>query len=174
MMKKLILATLCATAFGLTACEKKPNEATMNSTESSAASITTLSHGVNEDIRLDLETIQSLSNAKAQEALKFQEDVMQAAQKADKAEIGRVVASMDNYVDKFNDELDALQLKSSEADSIREKMKESNDLGLDLAEAGVETPPDMDKINALQKEASELQQTLVQDMQRLQNQVTTK
>lgn len=174
-MKKLIIASLCATALGLTACDKKQNEAETTSTTANApAVIAALSHGVDADIRADLDKIQTLSNAKAQEALKFQNDVMQAAQQGDKAALDAVVKSMDQYVDRFNDELEALQLKSSEADSIRDKMKESNDLGLDLAEAGVETPPNMEKITELQKKATELQQALLQEMQTLQNKVTAK
>ena len=174
-MKKLILASLCATALGLTACEKKPNDAeTTTSTTTAPTTVTALTNGVDADIRADLDKIQTLSNAKAQEALKFQNDVMQAAQKGDKAALDAVVDSMDKYVDSFNDELEALDLKSSEADSIRDKMKESNDLGLDLAEAGVETPPNMEKITELQKKATELQQSLLQEMQTLQTKVTAK
>ncbi len=174
-MKKLILASLCAVALGLTACEKKPNDAeTTTSTTTAATTVTALSNGVDADIRADLDKIQTLSNAKAQEALKFQNDVMQAAQKGDKAALDAVVDSMDKYVDSFNDELEALDLKSAEADSIRDKMKESNDLGLDLAEAGVETPPNMEKITELQKKATELQQSLLQEMQTLQTKVTAK
>lgn len=174
-MKKLILAALCATALGLTACEKKPAENTTAATESAApTTVVSLSNGVVDDIRGDLDKIQTLSNAKAQEALKFQNDVMQAAQKGDKAALDAVVDSMEKYVDSFNDELEALSLKSSEADSIRDKMQESNDLGLDLAEAGVENPPDMNKINDLQKKATELQQSLLQEMQTLQTKVTAK
>ena len=174
-MKKLILASLFAVALGLTACEKEPNDAeTTTSTTTAPTTVTALTNGVDADIRADLDKIQTLSNAKAQEALKFQNDVMQAAQKGDKAALDAVVDSMDKYVDSFNDELEALDLKSSEADSIRDKMKESNDLGLDLAEAGVETPPNMEKITELQKKATELQRSLLQEMQTLQTKVTAK
>lgn len=176
-MKKLIIASLCAAALGLTACDKKSAETTSTQTETQTAPatvVTSLSNGVVDDIRTDLDQIQTLSNTKAQEALKFQNDVMQAAQKGDKAALDAVVDSMEKYVDSFNDELEALNLKSSEADSIRDKMKESNDLGLDLAEAGVENPPNMEKITELQKKATELQQSLLQDMQALQTKINTK
>lgn len=176
-MKKILIASLCLSALGLTACDKKTNEtATTAQTTTPTVATTTaaLSQGVTEDIRTDLDQIHTLSNAKAQEALKFQNDVMQAAQKEDKAALDAVVDSMEKYVDDFNDELEALKLKSSEADSIRDKMKASNELGLDLAEAGIETPVDMNKITELQKKATELQQSLLQEMQTLQTQVSVK
>lgn len=172
MMKKVLLATLCASAFGLSACDKKPNEVTTANT-TATETVQSFSNNVKEDIRSDLDQIEKLSNTKAQEALSFQNEVMEAAQKGDKAALDKVVDSMEKYVDNFNDELEALKLKSKEVDSIRNKMKESNELGLDLAEAGVETPPNVDKINELQKKATELQQALLQEMQTLQTQITT-
>ena len=90
-MKKLILASLCAVALGLTACEKKPNDAETTTSTTAATTVTALTNGVDADIRADLDKIQTLSNAKAQEALKFQNDVMQAAQKGDKAALDAVV-----------------------------------------------------------------------------------
>ncbi|QIO10127.1 hypothetical protein [Acinetobacter lanii] len=186
-MKKLLLASLCMTAFTLTACDKKPNEATPTTTENttvttnapattatSAAPAGVLSNNVVADIRSDLDQLQTLSNTKAQEALKFQNEVTQAAQKGDKAALDQVVDQMDKYVDAFNDELEALNLKSAEGDALRDKMKDSNELGLELAEEGVKTPPNTDKINALQKKATDLQQSLLQDMQSLQSKVNGK
>ena len=75
---------------------------------------------------------------------------------------------MEKYVDSFNDDLEALKLKSTEANGLRDKMKDSNELGLELAEAGVETKPDMNKVNELQKKAVDLQQSILTDMQALQ------
>ena len=176
-MKKLLLASLCMTAFALTACDKKPNDSTSTSTEkttTATASTASLSNNVVADIRSDLDQIQTLSNTKAQEALKFQTDVTQAAQKGDKAALDKVVKQMDEYVDTFNDELEDLKLKSSEGDAVRSKMKESNKVGLELAEEGIKSPPDVTKITELQKKATEIQQALLQDMQSLQAKVNSK
>lgn len=175
-MKKLLLASLCATALTLTACDKKPNENTTSKAENTAtpAVVTSLSENVVADIRSDLDQIQTLSNAKAQEALKFQTDVTQAAQKGDKAALDTVVDHMKTYVGGFNDDLKSLALKSKEGDSLRGKMQESNNLGLELAQAGVKMPPDMTKITELQKKATDSQQALLQDMQALQAKITAK
>lgn len=173
-MKKLLIASLCMTAFTLTACDKKPNESATATSETQApATMTALSNNVVADIKSDLEQIESLSNAKAQEALSFQTEVTQAAQNGDKKALDTVVDKMEKYVDSFNNDLEALKLKSTEADVLRDKMKDSNDLGLELAEAGVETNPDMNKVTELQKKAVELQQSILTDMQALQAKVKT-
>lgn len=174
-MKKLLLASLCMTAVALTACDKKPND-TAAKTENGApaATLASMSHDNAADIKSDLNQIETLSNTKAQEALKFQNEVNEAAQKGEKSALDAVVVKMDTYVAAFNKDLDALKLKSSEADSLRGKMKESNDLGLELAKAGVENPPNMTKITELQKKATDLQQALLTEMQTLQVKVNGK
>ncbi|EZQ03015.1 MULTISPECIES: hypothetical protein [unclassified Acinetobacter] len=172
-MKKLLIASICTTAVFLTACDKKSNDQS-SPTAAETVQSNTLSTNVNADIQHDLDLLDQISNTKAQEALAFQNEVTQAAQNNNKAELDAVVEKMDNYVDQFNDDLDKLALKSTEGASLRDKMKESNELGLDLAEAGVKEKPDMNEITELQKKAVELQQSLLQDMQNLKNQVGTK
>lgn len=172
-MKKLLIASLCTTAVFLTACDKKSNDQS-SPTAAETVQSNTLSTNVNADIQHDLDLLDQISNTKAQEALAFQNEVTQAAQNNNKAELDAVVEKMDNYVDQFNDDLDKLALKSTEGASLRDKMKESNELGLDLAEAGVKEKPDMNEITELQKKAVELQQNLLQDVQNLKNQVGTK
>lgn len=174
-MKKLLVASLCMTALALTACDKKTNpDSSSTQAENTATVVTTLSDNVLTDIRSDLDQIQTLSNAKAQEALKFQTDVTDAAQKGDKAALDTVVDQMKTYVGAFNDDLKALALKSKEGDAVRIKMQESNNLGLELAQAGVKMPPDMNKITELQKKAIDSQQALLQDMQALQTKINAK
>ncbi len=41
-----------------------------------------------------------------------------------------MVEKTETYVKQFNDELDALTLKSAEVDALREKMQDANDLGV--------------------------------------------
>lgn len=171
-MKKLLLASLCMASVALTACDKKPNEAATTSTDNqpvATQATVSLSKDVAADIKSDLTQIQTLSTNKAKEALEFQNEVTQAAQKNDKAALEGIVEKMKSYTENFNKELDALTLKSSEVDAVRSKMKEANNLGVELSEAGLKNPPDMNEINALQKKATEMQQALLTEMQTLQN-----
>lgn len=175
-MKKLLLASLCMATVTLTACDKKPHDAAAPASGSSSTSqpaATSFSTGKAADIKSDLMLIQNMSTTKAKEALTFQSEVTQAAQKGDKAALQGIVGKMKTYVDSFNADLDALSLKSSEVDSVRKKMKESNNLGVELSEAGLSSTPDMNKITELQKKATELQQSLLTDMQNLQNTANT-
>lgn len=171
-MKKLLLASMCMTTLALAACDKKPNENTTAVAEKNdTPAMTTLSNNVMADIKTDLAQLEMLSNTKAQEALSFQTEVTQAAQSGDQKALEGVVDKMEKYMDTFNDDLDALKLKSTEASNLREKMKQSNELGVELAEAGIEKNPNMEKINELQKKGVELQESILKDMQDLQSKV---
>lgn len=172
-MKKVLIATLCASAFALTACDKKPADASAATDSKPAAAAVSLSSNNAADIKSDLAQIQTLSTAKAKEAIEFQNEVMQAAQKGDKTALEGVVGKMKAYVDGFNKELDGLALKSSEAVSVREKIKESNNLGVEMSEAGLASKPDPKKIEELQKQGMALQKSLLTEMQALQTKANT-
>lgn len=165
-MKKLLIATLCATAFTLVACDKKPNEA--NGTTAAAVS---LSQNVTADIKADLASIETLSQTKAQEAIEFQTKLLEAAQKNDKAAVDAVLKSMKDAVESFNNDLKGLTLKSSEVDAVRNKMTETNKISVELTEAGMTAKPDQEKIVELSKKSNTLQQELLADMQALQAKV---
>ena len=173
-MKKLLLATLCVSAFALTACDKKPADASASGTDSkpTAAAVSLSTNNV-ADIKDDLMAIQSISTAKAKEALNFQTEVMQAAQKGDKEALKGVIDKMKTYVDGFNKDLDGIAIKSSEVASVRDKMKESNKLGVEMSELGLSGSPDQQKIMELQNKGIELQKSLMTEMQALQTKVNT-
>lgn len=170
-MKKRLLASLCVAAAALTACNQKPNEATPSSEKTVATAQTaapSMSTNNNTDIKNDLNQVQTLSNSRAQEAIDFQNKATQAAQKGDKATLNSIVTEMKTYIDKLNTDLDALALKSTEVAAIRDKMKESNNLGIELSETSIVDNPDMKKITELQNRATALQKELVAEMQTLQ------
>ena len=182
-MKKILLASLCMTALTLTACNKKPNEApatttqdttvtttTPATTEMSAKNMTLSSNNIT-DIKNDLSKLQTLSNSRAKEAVDFQNKATQAAQKGDKTTLDRTVADMKTYIMKFNKELDDLTLNSSEVDTMRNKIKKSNDLGMQISEEGTAKSPDMKKMTELQNEAAKLQKELINDMQALETKI---
>ena len=105
-MKKLLLATLCASALALTACDKKPADAASGTDSKPAAAAASLSTNNAADIKSDLTALQTMSTAKAKEALNFQTEVMQAAQKGDKkknpksSKKGKMPAGLKAYMDK--------------------------------------------------------------------------
>lgn len=180
-MKKRLLASLCFAALALTACDKKTNEAPASSSTSSAVSTPastqpatpTLSSNNAADIKNDLNQIQTLSTSRTKEASDLQNKANEAAQKGDKASLNTIVAEMKTYIGRFNQDLDALNLKSSEVDAVREKIKESNNVGIELSEASIATTPDTKKITELQNRATALQKELVSETQALQSKAKT-
>ncbi|MFD1438812.1 hypothetical protein HLH14_11255 [Acinetobacter sp. ANC 4282] len=180
-MKKRLLASLCFAAMALTACDKKPNEAPASSSTSPAATppastqpaTAALSSNNAADIKNDLKQIETLSNSRAKEASALQNKANEAAQKSDKASLNAIVADMKTYIARFNQDLDALKLKSSELDAVRDKIKESNNIGIELSEASIANTPDSKKITELQNRATKLQKELVTEMQALQTKAKT-
>lgn len=178
-MKTPLLASLCVAALALTACEKKPNEAPASSATTTSSPASTqpatavLSTNNIKDIKNDLIEIQTLSQNRSKEALDLQNKANQAAQKNDKAALNTIIAEMKTYIANFNQDLDALALKSTELDKVRSKIKESNNLGIELSEESIAEKPDMKKIAELRDRATQLQKELVADMQALENKVKT-
>jgi len=172
-MNKLILASIFFTTLTLTACDKKTENNASSETEVSKQKVT-LSKNVNADIKHDLGIIDEISAKKAEEALKFQPEVSKAVQNNNKAELKAIVEKMETYVDQFNDDLDKLPLKSTEGLSVKEKLKDANKLGLDLAEEGIKEKPDSKEINELQDKAIKLQHEILTEVQDLKKRTDTK
>ncbi len=175
-MKKRLLASLCFSAMALTACDKKPNEAPASSSTRPASTqpaTAALSSNNAADIKNDLKQIETLSNSRAKEAVALQNKANEAAQKSDKASLNAIVAEMKTYIARFNQDLDTLNLKSSELDAVRDKIKESNNIGIELSEASIANTPDSKKITELQNRATQLQKELLTEMQALQTKAKT-
>ncbi len=163
-MKKLLIATLCASAFALTACDKKTAD---TATAKETAPAVALSSNNAADIKSDLAAIKALSIAKAQESTEAQTKLLESAKTGDKAAVEEMVKGMKTFTEGYNKELDALALKSSEVDSARQKMKEFQNVNVELSEAAISAKPDPTKMGELAKKAGELQQALAAEMQKL-------
>jgi len=168
-MKKLLISTLCVASLALVACDKKPhdNNASGAGTATTAPAVQ-YSTNNNADIKSDLTQVQTLSNTRAQEAVNFQTEIMKSAQTGDQNAVKDTVSKMKSFVEGFNKDLDNLTLKSSEVDNFRNKMKETNTISIEMAEAGLSSPPDMNKITELQKKAADNQKEMLTIMQTLQ------
>lgn len=161
-MKKLLITTLCISAFALTACDKKTEDS-----KATAAPVVSLSTNNNADIKSDLAALETLADTKAQEAMKAQEKFMTEVKTDEKGAVTNMLKEMTTFVDGYNSSLDALKLKSTEADAARKKMKELNTLTVQLGEAGMAEKPNQTVITQLTKNANDLQVQLQADMQAL-------
>ena len=186
-MKKLLLTTLCVSAVALTACDKKPADTSSTGSDTKPATTitantenkpvtpsTSLSQNNIADIKSDLTAIQTVSTNKSKEALSFQTEISQAAKTGDKNALKGIVEKMKTYVESFNNDLDALTIKSAEVASVRDKMKESNKLGVEMSELGLSGSADSQKVMEIQKKGIALQQSLMTEVQALQAKVNAK
>lgn len=164
-MKKLLLSILCVSSLAITACEKKP---LYNNDSRHAVAVIILSKDNAANIENDLTQLQTLSNTKAEEVGNLQTEIMKAAQTGDLSAVRAKVDKLKIFVEGFNKELDELPLQSAEVSALKDKIKETNEISSQMAEASVSSSPDMDKITELQKKAIENQKVLLAEIQRLQ------
>lgn len=165
-MKKRLLSILCVAALVLTACDKKP---LYNNGSGHAVAVMILSKDNAANIENDLTQLQTLSNTKAEEAINIQTQITKAAQRGDLSAVRTLVDKLKIFVDGFNKDLDELPLQSSEVSALKDKMKETNEIGIQIAEEGVfSSSPDMDKITELQNKAIENQKIMLAEIQILQ------
>ena len=176
-MKKLLLTTACMVGLTLAGCSK-PTEpaksappqrttATAPSTPTPATSgnMTTNQH---EDIRNDLNHLQTLTNSKAETAMNFQDRMMKAVQANNRDQIQSVMKDMRGFMTEFNHDLKTLSLKSQEVHELRNKFIHSNELGLELTRLSTEAKPDEAKIKQLQQQVMNVQNDIMRDVQTLQ------
>ena len=71
----------------------------------------------------------------------------------------------------FNTALDATKFKSSEVAALSEKFKQVHLLGVELAQENTKSPPQMQRITALEAEISVIQQSSISEMRALQHMI---
>lgn len=165
MMKKILIATLCATALTLTACDKKAADT------AAATPAVQLSSNNTADIKTDMATFETFTTAKAKEAVDFQTKAAQAAQTGDKKAAEAVVGEMEKFFADYNKGLDELAVKSTEVDSLRQNSKKMMTLTVDMLKQSTSEKPDTQKIMDIQKEMSEVQKTLLDEQQAIKQKI---
>lgn len=162
-MKKIIMTTLCLAAFSLTACDKKVDQPE-SADKSSQQESNSLSTNNKSDIKADFEAIAKLSTSKSEEALKMQEEALNAT---DPAAAKNVVENNKKYFDQFNDDLNKIKLKSSEVNDIRAQMINLNKITFEMMDQGMSGTPDMNKITELQTKVEKATADLSANMQKV-------
>lgn len=156
-MKKILIATLCTTALVLSACDKKATDT------AAATPAVQLSSNNTADIKNDMSAFETLSTAKAKEALDFQTKATQAAQAGDKNAAQTVISDMEKFFSSYNKELDSLALKSTEVDSLRQNTKKIMNLTVEMMKQGTSGTPDPQKMMDIQKQMTEAQKALLDE-----------
>lgn len=115
----------------------------------------------------DLEKIEAITLQKSEEAQVFQEQVAEATQNSDRAALQASVKKIEQYVLKFNQELDALDLQTKEGQAIREKIKLSNSYGIEIAIESLKEQPDINKLSDLKMQIHTAQVDMQKHMETL-------
>lgn len=116
-------------------------------------------------IQTDYTLLETLSLNNAKQALDFQARVMEAALDQNQNAIRNLMPEMELFIKKFNQDLNALPLKSIEVKSLREKMVISNQLSIEILNLSLAHKPDQMKLIELQKRANAVQHELLTETQ---------
>lgn len=115
----------------------------------------------------DLKKIEAITLQKSEEAQVFQDQVSLATQNNDRVALQVAVQQIEKYVLKFNQELDALDLQTSEGQAIREQLKVSNSVGIELAAESLKDKPDLYKLSDLKMQTHTAQESMQKHMEAL-------
>ena len=167
-MNKKWLPILIVTTFSLTAC----NESKQHQTPSdSTTAYKNLSIANLADIKADLDTLDQISNKNSQAILNAQDALKAARQNKEVDTIPALLEQLKTHSLAFNTALDATNFKSSEVAALSEKFKQVHLLGVELAQENTKSPPQMQRITALEAEISVIQQSSISEMRALQHMI---
>ena len=167
-MNKKWLPILIVTTFSLTAC----NESKQHQTPSdSTTAYKNLSIANLADIKADLDTLDQISNKNSQAILNAQDALKAARQNNEGDTIPALLEQLKTHSLAFNTALDATNFKSQEGAALREKFKQVHLLGVELAQENTKSPPQMQRITALEAEISVIQQSSISEMRALQHMI---
>lgn len=167
-MNKTWLPILIMTTFSLAAC----NESKQHQTPSdSTTAYKNLSIANLADIKADLDTLDQISNKNSQAILNAQDALKAARQNKEVDTIPALLEQLKTHSLAFNTALDATNFKSQEGAALREKFKQVHLLGVELAQENTKSPPQMQRITALEAEISVIQQSSISEMRALQHMI---
>ena len=167
-MNKKWLPILIMTTFSLTAC----NESKQHQTPSdSTTAYKNLSTANPTDIKADLDALDQISNKNSQAILNTQDALNAARQNKEVDTIPALLEQLKTHSLVFNTALDATKFKSSEVAALSEKFKQVHLLGVELAQENTKSPPQMQRITALEAEISVIQQSSISEMRALQHMI---
>ena len=165
-MKKLTLLALVASMAAFTACSKPVTEVKQGESAATAqvSKPVKLSTDNPTDIQADIDKLQAYGATQEPKSRELGQRMEAAMQQKNKAEIDKLFPELKAFVETSNKELRAIELKSSEANELREKMIENSLISIEMSEVVIQTDPeklDIEKVKPLQEKAMKAQQELI-------------
>lgn len=149
-MKKFCITLLCATTVMLSACDQN------NKTDQNQSVAThELSTNNIADIKQDLELLKKHSDEQAEKSIEFQDRFSNTLASQPSAQLAMEEVTI--FFNDSNKHLDALKIKSSEANQERQILKEINLLTIQLTQTAVSNQADPQKIEEIQIKLQNLQ-----------------
>lgn len=176
-MKKLAIVALISGMTALTACSKPVTEVKNGEAQGTVQQKVQLSTDNKADIQADIDAVQAFGLAQEKNAESLQAKMESAMKSKNQQELNNVLEDFKIFVAKSNDELNALTLKSTEVNRLREKMIENSLLGLEVSQILFTTPADKvdpAKVQPLQEKAMKAQQELMLISQEIQEKIQDK
>ena len=167
-MNKKLLPILIVTTFSLTACNESKQHQTPSDSTTAYKNLRTANPT---DIKADLDALDQISNKNSQAILNTQDALNAARQNKEVDTIPALLEQLKTHSLVFNTALDATKFKSSEVAALSEKFKQVHLLGVELAQENTKSPPQMQRITALEAEISVIQQSSISEMRALQHMI---
>lgn len=167
-MNKKWLPILIMTTFSLTACNESKQHQTPSDSTTAYKNLSTANPA---DIKADLDALDQISNKNSQAILNTQDALNAARQNKEVDTIPALLEQLKTHSLVFNTALDATKFKSSEVAALSEKFKQVHLLGVELAQENTKSPPQMQRITALEAEISVIQQSSISEMRALQHMI---
>ncbi|QQV11024.1 hypothetical protein [Acinetobacter johnsonii] len=167
-MNKKLLPILIVTTFSLTACNESKQHQTPSDSTTAYKNLSTANPA---DIKADLDALDQISNKNSQAILNTQDALNAARQNKEVDTIPALLEQLKTHSLVFNTALDATKFKSSEVAALSEKFKQVHLLGVELAQENTKSPPQMQRITALEAEISVIQQSSISEMRALQHMI---
>nr|WP_227557074.1 hypothetical protein [Acinetobacter johnsonii] len=156
------------TTFSLTACNESKQHQTPSDSTTAYKNLSTANPA---DIKADLDALDQISNKNSQAILNTQDALNAARQNKEVDTIPALLEQLKTHSLVFNTALDATKFKSSEVAALSEKFKQVHLLGVELAQENTKSPPQMQRITALEAEISVIQQSSISEMRALQHMI---
>lgn len=186
-MNKLAIVALITAASALTACSKpttevKPGEKKLANVPAASAAVPASAPVLQASnpaqasdpyatLKADIAKIQQFGMQQQSKAGDLQKRMEEALQKQDKAGLRKLLPEFKALVNQSNSELNAIQLHSPEAQSLRSKMTTSSSLGIEMTEKMFADNPDKKTLEALQKKLIQVQQEFMAISQDISNKI---
>ena len=167
-MNKKLLPILIVKTFSLTACNESKQHQTPSDSTTAYKNLSTANPA---DIKADLDALDQISNKNSQAILNTQDALNAARQNKEVDTIPALLEQLKTHSLVFNTALDATKFKSSEVAALSEKFKQVHLLGVELAQENTKSPPQMQRITALEAEISVIQQSSISEMRALQHMI---